>query len=249
MTRVSTEHLAELFVEVADTLVAEFDVIEYLAMVTGHAAAISQADAAGLLLADPEGRLQFMAASLESAKLLELFQVQNDEGPCHDCFRDGVAVVHTDLGDATVRWPLFAPRAVEAGFHSVHAYPLRHRGKVIGALNLFSSMAGHTSAVEERVIQALADVATIGVLQERAIHHGEILTEQLQVALNSRIAIEQAKGALAQLHAMDVDAAFEMLRGYCRRGHHRLVQVAHDVLMDPLSHPQLTTPRTDSHLP
>lgn len=249
MNNLSTERLAELFVEVADTLVDEFDVIEYLAMVTTHTADISQADAAGLLLVDAEGRLQFMAASLESAKLLELFQVQNAEGPCQDCFREGSPVMDTDLSAATTRWPLFAPRAVAAGFHSVHAFPLRHRGRVIGALNLFSSAVGHVPAVDERVIQALADLATIGLLQERAIHHGEILTEQLQLALNSRISIEQAKGALAQLHAVDVDVAFDMLRGYSRRGHHRLVDVAHAVLADPTSHPELTTPTTDSHGP
>ncbi len=240
MTSVPAGLLAKVFVEVADTLVDEFDLIEFLEMVTRNTARISQADAAGLLLADQEGQLQFMAASRESARLLELFQVQSREGPCQDCFRDGVPVLNTDLAQASARWPLFAPRAVEAGFGAVHAFPLRHRGTVIGALNLFSTSPGPIPAAEAELVQALADVATIGLLQERAIHHAEILSEQLQVALSSRISIEQAKGALAQMHGIGVDEAFDMLRKYARRGHHRLVDVAQALLTDPQQHPELT---------
>lgn len=237
---IAVEQLAQTFVEIADTLVDDFDVIEFLEMVTRRSAQMSHTSSAGLLLADPHGGLQFMAASQESVKLLELFQLQNHEGPCLDCFRFGAPVVNTDLTQAHTRWPLFAPRAVSAGFRSVHAFPLRHRQTVIGAMNLFGTDVGRLDTADVRIIQALADVATIGLLQERSIRAGEILTEQLQGALNSRTTIEQAKGALARIHDIDVDAAFILMRGYARSNHHRLSDVAHAVVTDPASHPGLT---------
>ncbi|MFC7485309.1 ANTAR domain-containing protein [Knoellia sp. CPCC 206453] len=234
------EKLAEIFVELADTLVDDFDVIEFLEALTKQTAAVSSSASVGLLLADPHGQLQYMASSAESVMLLELFQLQYREGPCLDCFRMGQAVVNTDLRTANERWPLFAPRAIEAGFQAVHAFPLRHRHKVIGALNLFSTATGRLGPADMRIIQALADVATIGLLQERALRNSEILSEQLQGALNSRIVIEQAKGALARMHGIDVDSAFVLMRDYSRRRNHRLSDVAHAVIADPKSHRGLT---------
>ena len=137
MTAVPAERLADVFVEVADTLVDEFDLIEFLQMVTSRTAELVEAAATGLLLADHQGQLQFMAASEEGTKLLELFALQNHEGPCLDCFRTGRPVTNADLAAAADRWPLFAPRAVEAGYRSVHAIPLRLRSDTVGALNLF----------------------------------------------------------------------------------------------------------------
>ena len=239
---IAAEQIAETFVEIADTLVEDFDLIDFLHLVTSRTAQLSNAVSAGLLLSDPHGRLQFMAASQESVKLLELFQLQNEEGPCLDCFRTGRPVVNTDLERATASWPLFAPRAVAVGFRSVHAFPLRHRSRVIGAMNLFGNEIGELDAADVRIIQALADVATIGVLQERTIRGGEILTEQLQSALNSRITIEQAKGSLARTRNIHVDAAFDLMRQYARRNHLRLSDVAREVVMSPAMHPQLTDP-------
>ncbi len=236
---IATSRLAEVFVEVADTLVDDFDVIEFLELVTRHTAEVSQAASAGLLLADPNGQLQYMASSAESVRLLELFQLQYQQGPCLDCFRTGAPVVNTDLTEADERWPVFAPRAVAAGFQSVHAFPLRHRRRVIGALNLFSTDTGRFEPTDVRIIQSLADIATIGLLQERTVRSAEILTEQLQGALNSRITIEQAKGVLSRTHHIDVDAAFELMRAYSRRNHHRLSDVAREVVTDPGQHPEL----------
>jgi GAF domain-containing protein len=238
---IAVEHLAEVFVEVADILVDDFDVIEFLESVTRHAAEVSGTSSAGLLLTDPHGQLQYMASSTTSVKLLELFQLQYHEGPCLDCFRTGAAVVNTDLHQAGQRWPLFAPRAVEAGFQSVHAFPLRHSQKVIGALNLFGTGLGRLEPTDVRIIQCLADIATIGLLQERTQRSAEILTEQLQMALNSRISIEQAKGVLARTHGVSVDSAFELMRDYARGNHHRLSDVARAVVTDPGGHPDLTT--------
>jgi GAF domain-containing protein len=230
-----------MFVEFADTLVVEFDLIEFLQMVTIHASELVGSAAAGLLLADPQGVLQFMAASDERTELLELFQVQSQEGPCQDCFRQAAPVVNADLRDAADRWPQFAPRAVAAGFRSVHAFPLRLRQEVIGALNLFGNDAGRMEPGDVRTVQALADVATIGLLQERAVRRGEVLSEQLQGALNSRVAIEQAKGAIAQMRSCSVDEAFTLLRSYCRNHNLRLSDVALAVVTDPTRIPGLTT--------
>lgn len=233
MTTLPAERIAEVFVEVADTLVDEFDLIEFLQMVTARTSELVGAAAAGLLLADPAGRLQFMAASDEQTELLELFQLQAREGPCQDCFQTGVAVSAADLGETESVWPAFAPRAVAAGFRSVHAFPLRLRQQVIGTLNLFGPDVGLMETADVNVVQALADVATIGLLQERAVHRGELLAEQLQNALNSRVIIEQAKGAIAQIHGCSVDEAFTMLRAYCRNHGLRLGVVALTVLTDP----------------
>lgn len=228
------------FVEIADTLVDEFDLIEFLQMVTIRASDLVGTSAAGLLLADHRGRLQFMAASNEQSEILELFQVQTEEGPCQDCFRTGIPVTNEDLTAAGGKWPLFAPRAVAAGFRSVHAFPLRLRKQVIGALNLFGNDPGNMDPDDVLVVQALADVATIGLLQERAIQRGAVLTEQLQGALNSRVIIEQAKGAIAQRHTITVDEAFELMRNYARQHNIRLGDLANRILGGPEEEPDLT---------
>jgi GAF domain-containing protein len=243
MTTVSAERLANVFVEVADTLIDEFDLIDFMHMIAERTAELIGAPAVGLLLADQHGRLEFLAASDENTKLLELFQVQNREGPCLDAFRTATPVVNADLADAGVRWPRFAPRATAAGFRSVHAFPLRLRSEVIGALNVFGDQPGSTlEDADVPIVQALADVAAIGLLQERAVRRGEILTEQLQGALNSRIVIEQAKGAFAQARGTSVDTAFTQMRNYARRTNRRLGDVAYAIVTDPASLADLTNP-------
>jgi GAF domain-containing protein len=243
MTTLSAERLARVFVEVADTLVDEFDLIDFMHMLADRTAALVNASAVGLLLADQRGRLEFLAASDENTKLLELFQVQNHEGPCLDAFNTATPVINANLAEAGTRWPRFAPRATAAGFRSVHAFPLRLRSEVIGALNVFGSQSGSTLDENDvPIVQALADVAAIGLLQERAIRRGELLTEQLQGALNSRIVIEQAKGAVAQARGVSVDEAFALIRGYARRTNRHLVDVAHTIVGDAASMPELSRP-------
>jgi AmiR/NasT family two-component response regulator len=233
MTAVSANRVARVFVEVADTLVDEFDLIAFFQMLTARIADVLDASPVGLLIADRRGRLEFMAASDETVEHLELFQAQNQEGPCLDAYRRGQAVVNEDLRLAVDRWPSFAPRAVAAGYRSVHAFPMRLRAERIGALNVFStSVGGRLEGGDVQVVQALADVASIGLLQERAIRRGEILSEQLQGALNSRIIVEQAKGALAQAGGITVDEAFERIRSYSRNTNQRLVDIARVIVTD-----------------
>jgi GAF domain-containing protein len=241
MTIVSAQRLATIFVEVADTLVDEFDLIDFLHMLTDRAASLVDAAAVGIVLADPRGRLEFMAGSNENVTLLELFQLQNHEGPCLEAFRTGHPVINVDLGAAGGRWPRFAPRATALGFQAVHAFPLRLRQQVIGAMNVFGvTKGGDFHDTDVAVMQALADVAAIGLIQERAIRRGEVLTEQLQGALNSRVVIEQAKGAVAQARGVSVDEAFASIRSYARSNNRRLTDVAHTIVAGPATAEQLT---------
>jgi GAF domain-containing protein len=221
--------LAEAFVGLADTLVAEYDVHDLLHRLTTGSVELLPVDAAGLMLSDQRGNLQVMSSSTEQARLVELVQLQADEGPCLDCFRTSRQVATADLAGPT-RWPRFAPQAVAAGYRAVHALPLRLRSETIGVLNLFRTEPGTLVSDDLRIGQALADVATIGILQERALRHKEILAEQLQGALNSRVVIEQAKGVLAERHGVDMAAAFALLRSHARSTNRRLSDVARDVV-------------------
>jgi GAF domain-containing protein len=221
--------LTDVFVEMADTLVDDFDVIDFLHVLAERCVELLGISAAGLLLTDQRDALQVVAASSERTRLLELFQLQTDQGPCVDCFRTGQPVSVSDLA-RTSRWPRFVAAATEVGFAAVHAVPMRLRTEVIGALNLFDSEPGALDEGTLRIGQALADVATIGLLQQRAIRHRDALTEQLQHALNSRILIEQAKGVLAERLQLDVADAFALLRNSARSQNRRLSELAHAVV-------------------
>ena len=218
--------LSETFVELTDTMVADFDVIDFLQVLTDRSVQLLEVSAVGLLLADPRGELRVVAASSEAARLLELFQLQNDQGPCLDCFRSGQPVHAADMTSAAVRWPRFAPAAQQAGFAAVQALPMRLREQVIGALNLFRATPGGFDPAGIRIGQALADVATISLLQERSMRHSDTINEQLQTALNSRVVIEQAKGKLAERHGLDMNDAFSVLREHARTRNLRLSELA-----------------------
>jgi transcriptional regulator with GAF, ATPase, and Fis domain len=220
------ELLAETFVELTDTMVADFDVIDFLHVLTDRSVQLLDVSAAGLLLADPRGELRVVAASSEAARLLELFQIQNDQGPCLDCYRTGEPVEADDLTEAAWRWPRFTAAAIGAGFAAVQALPMRLREQVVGALNFFRSDPGALSPADVRVGQALADVATIGLLHERSMRRSDTLNEQLQTALNTRIVIEQAKGKLAERLGVDMDQAFSLLRDFARARNLRLSDLA-----------------------
>jgi GAF domain-containing protein len=219
--------LSATFVELTDTMVDDFDIIDFLHVLTSRSVELLGVSAAGLLLADARGELRVVAASSEAARLLELFQLQSDHGPCLDCFRSGHPVGATDLS-ADQRWPEFAAAAGEAGFSAVQALPMRLRDQVIGALNLFRATAGAFDADAVHVGQALADVATISLLNERSIRRSDTLNEQLQTALNSRVIIEQAKGKLAERLGIDVNLAFTVLREQARNSNQRLSDLARD---------------------
>jgi transcriptional regulator with GAF, ATPase, and Fis domain len=236
--------LTEAFVSLADTLVTDFDVIDLLHRLCSDSVTLLPVDAAGLMLSDQRGTLRVVSSSTEQAHLVELFQLQANEGPCLDCFHTSQQVVSADLGHEA-RWPRFVAHARQAGYRAVYALPLRLRSETIGGLNLFGSTPGELSGHALRVGQALADVATIGILQERAVRRHEVLAEQLQGALNSRVIIEQAKGMLAERGRIDLAQAFALLREHARSRQQRLSDLARDVVngatvLDALLDPRQT---------
>jgi GAF domain-containing protein len=231
------QRLAKTFVELADTLVADFDVIDFLQVVTSRAVELLDVAAAGVVLADHSGALVTVAASDERARLLELFEIQNDEGPCRDCYRQEAAVVNVDLDRARELWPRFAPRAISAGFGSANAVPLRLRNQVIGSLNLFHAGPGGLDSEQLPLAQAMADAATIGILQQRTIRHGEVVAGQLQAALTSRVVIEQAKGVLAERLQISTDDAFGLLREASRSRNRLLSDLAREITSGAASLP------------
>jgi len=227
--------LGRTLVELADTLVDDFDVVELLTLVTDRCVEVLDVAAAGIMLAAPDGTLRVMASSSDAMRLLELFELQSEQGPCLDCYRTGRAVVNEDLMMTNGRWPRFEVEAIGAGFHAVHALPMRLRGTVIGALNLFHLQPGRMDEPDVAAAQAFADMATIALIQHRSVRDAQIVNEQLQNALNSRIVIEQAKGMVAERAGLDMAAAFSMLREHARVNNLRLADVAHGVIVGSIS--------------
>lgn len=222
--------LARTLVELADTLVDDFDVVDLLTRLASRCVEALDVEAAGIMLAGPDGHLRVMASSSETMRVLELFEVQAQEGPCLDSHGTGLAVVNQDLASVGVRWPRFAAEALAAGFRSVHALPMRLRGSVIGALNLFRTGTGVMIAADIEIAQAFADVATIAILQHRAKLEAQIINEQLSHALNSRVVIEQAKGMLAERLDLDMEQSFNALRNHARNHNLRLADLAESVI-------------------
>ncbi len=221
------QRLGEVFVSLADTLVADYDVIDLLYELTSVCVELLAVDTAGLMItADGEGSLKTVASSHERTELLELFELQANEGPCLDAFHTGEPISCTDLSEDAERWPTFSPHAYSQGYRSVQARPLRLRATVIGALNLFGEQPGPIPETDLYTAQALADIATISIIKDRSATTKAALVEQLQTALNSRVLIEQAKGVLAERHGIAVEEAFARLRNHARSHGARLTDVA-----------------------
>jgi GAF domain-containing protein len=232
--------LLAAFIEFADTIVDEYDVVEFLHRLAMRCVELVHATEAGIMLADHDGTLHYVASSSERMRLIELFELQHEQGPCLDAYRDGIAV-HTSLStEAFERWPRFAPHAQEVGFESVAALPMRLRSEVIGALNIFSSRPEPLGIEDQQVAQALADIATIGILQERALHDARLVTSQLEGALESRIVIEQAKGIVAERNQVSIDTAFTLLRTYARSHNELLSKTAAEIVVGNLATDALT---------
>jgi transcriptional regulator with GAF, ATPase, and Fis domain len=224
------QDLAHTFVELADTMVAEFDLVEFLHVLADRSVELLTANAAGIMLADRRGNLSCLASTSEELRLIELFELQNAEGPCLDAFHSGQQVVNVDVTEATRRWPRFAAEATAAGFQSAHALPLRLHGRVIGAINLFSTQHSTLSDEDIEVGQALADVATIGLLSQTVNSQEAVIAGTIEQAVNGRIAIEQAKGVLAHDLTLEMDQAFDLIRSAARQRGEKVVDVAQGII-------------------
>jgi transcriptional regulator with GAF, ATPase, and Fis domain len=229
------EWLARTFIELADTLVADFDVIDLMCVLVERCAELLESTEVALALADARGQLRALASTTERMRVLELIEIQSDEGPCRDCFRSGEPVLNRRLAQADDEWPRFATQVRAAGFQMAHALPLRLREDTIGAMNIFDTRLRELTSLEVNLVQALADAATIAILQERTVRHGAQLARQLQVALNSRIVIDQAKGVVAERLHLGMDEAFALIRAYARSARIRLSEVASSIVAGTLS--------------
>ncbi|WP_110207268.1 GAF and ANTAR domain-containing protein [Nocardioides daejeonensis] len=236
------QRLTRVFVELADTLVDEFDALDFLSTLTERSVELLNADAAGVILIDRHSVLHVVASTTDQAQLLELLELQNDEGPCLDCLQTGRPVINVGAEQTRSRWPRFSEALSDVGFQSAHAIPLRLRDSVLGAMNLFCSSDSRLSDVDAAVGQALADIATIGLLQERAARQSGLIAEQLQLALNNRVLIEQAKGVLMASADLDVDRAFQLMRDYSRRNSQAVKDVARRVVDRALTADDLRRP-------
>jgi GAF domain-containing protein len=221
--------LARAFVRLADTLASDFDIVDFLHGLSADSVEILRAAAAGVMLADARGGLRLIASSDERMRLLELFELQGAQGPCLDAYATGRAL-QANAADSLARWPVFAEQASSAGFRLMCAVPLKVRTDVIGALNLFRGSDEPFTGTEMEIAQAMAEMAAIGLIQERALSERNLLAAQLQAALNSRVIIEQAKGMVAEYQSVTVDEAFVLLRNYARYHNRKLSEVAGDVV-------------------
>jgi GAF domain-containing protein len=213
--------------------------VDFLQTLTERCVKLVDTDAAGLMLDDQRGNLRVVAYTDESARLLELFELQKAEGPCLDCFATGQVIANVDLTASRSRWPVFTEAALGSGFAYSHALPLRLRRQVVGALNLFTVERRALTDDHLAVAQGMADIATISLLHERALRDQFVLAEQLQTALHSRIVIEQAKGVLSARAAISVSEAFRRLRTHARRTGEQLTTVAEAVVTGSLDHGDL----------
>jgi GAF domain-containing protein len=229
------QRLMETFVELADTLVDDYDVIDFLQLLAERCVELMEASEAGVMLADSLGNLRHAACSNERMRIVEVFELQLEQGPCFDAYRLNEPVLCATPEEAARRWPRFAPHARDAGLVSVAALPMRLRTTVIGALNVFCARPIALTEDDLRIAQALADIATIGILQERAISDARMVSSQLEAALQSRIVLEQAKGIVAEHNGINVDRAFALMRGYTRAHNRLLVQTARDIIAGTLA--------------
>ena len=236
MTGLNREkRIVSTFVTLADSLVVGFDVVELLQTLVDTCTDVLEVSAAGIMLADDHGELSVLVSTSEAGNLVELIQLSTGSGPCVDSYRKGVVVSIPDVEAIGHDWPDFTAAAVAQGFHSVHAVPLRLRSDVIGTMNLFGMGKIALNAEDASVAQGLADVATIAILQERAVKEHSIAREQLQGALDSRVIIEQAKGVISQLRDINMDEAFALLRQHARSNHLQIREVSEQVVSRSLT--------------
>ncbi|MEO5901135.1 MAG: GAF and ANTAR domain-containing protein [Ilumatobacteraceae bacterium] len=233
--------LLDTLVGLADNLVDDFDIVELLTLLSYRCVEALDVTAAGIMLASPTGELRVIASSSETMRILELFEQQTAEGPCQDCYRTGELVVDVSLTETTTRWPRFTPRATHAGFQFVSALPMHLRDQTLGALNLFRAADTPLLAADVRAAQALADVATIAILQHRVASATHVVNDQLQGALNSRLVIEQAKGMLSERGGVTLDDAFGQLRRYARNHNRRLADICNDFIHGTIATASLNT--------
>ena len=227
--------LGAVYISLADADASDTSAVDGMREIVLAAQSIDGVTEASILLADDTGSLAVMATSSTRAEMLEVLQLADDGGPCVECFQTGEVVRVDDLGVADEKWSALQRSATVFGIRSILAVPLRLRGETIGTLSLFSELLGGVTERDVALAHALADVATIGILQARSTGRYEEIQSQLTAALESRVLIEQAKGMISGARRITVDQAFVRLRDHARSNNMRLQEAARLVVERSLS--------------
>lgn len=222
--------VSELYVRLSDTLVSGYDVSEFLQMLVEGCKDVLEVDVVGVLLEKRDGELSVSAASDEEMRTLEALELQTRGGPCFDAYTQQQQVVVEDLEACRDRWPQFVEKALDLGFRCGHAFPLRRREDTLGALDMYKEAPAPFTEDDVHLAQSLADIATIAIVNQRTVRDAEILAEQLQTALHSRVLIEQAKGVLAGREGISPEEAFDRIRRHCRNSHETMRDVSRQVV-------------------
>ncbi|MGW0903191.1 ANTAR domain-containing protein [Streptomyces sp. NPDC002853] len=239
------QHIARTFVELADTLVEDFDVIDFLHQMTVRCQELLDVTDAAVFLAHPNLNLHSPAPCDPSPALQDVVDAACRQGPAVDAHRTTRPVASLRLVDAAARWPQFTPHLLNAGYTLATALPMRLRQDNIGSLLLLHTGDRALNPDDLALAQALADAATIGLIQARTIRQQHTVNEQLHGALQSRIIIEQAKGVLAARSNVTLNQAFDVLRRYARQHRILLSRVARDVIESGLT-PAISSARTQA---
>lgn len=205
------------------------DVAGSLAYIISSCQDVLDVDAVGVMVASRSARLQLLAASTHRAAELELHQSQIDEGPCVDAAADGVSVALSDQEAICRRWPIFGPAMIEAGFSAVHSAPLRVGSGQLGAMALFRRDPVPFDEAEDGAAQAYADLVTRAVTGRPDVAPEDV-AELVERALAGRVAIERAKGVVAQTSDVDLAEAYERVREKAAREGRTLTAAAADLI-------------------
>lgn len=232
--------LAETLVELADTSASEFVDTEYLRTLASRLRILLAPAEIGLIIGAERGRPRLAAATSDRTRDLVTFELQHDDGPCVRAYRNGETVLNQDVSGAEQPWPRFAEKARAVGVRFASALPMRRHADIVGAVGILDARGSTVSAQDIALARTLAEAATIGLRQQRALEVSTQRSTQLQHALDSRIVIEQAKGMVAARLGLSLGEAFGLLRDHSRQHNERLAEVAAKVIRQELFMPEDT---------
>ena len=221
------DHLGRALGAVLDP---SLDVLDAMDRVIDACVRFTSATEAGVVLADADGSLNVIASSSERTSDAEEAQLGTDEGPCLDCYRSGTTIDVPDVSTHEAEWPTFARTMRERGLVGTFAEPIRLRAATIGSLCVF---ADHGRGHDDRdvvLLQLLADAASAALARQRGTGPLRTLDEQVEDAIEARVTVEQAKGALAHRRGVRIDEAFQLIRRAGQGAGRGIREVAEDIV-------------------
>jgi GAF domain-containing protein len=227
---VDQSRLLEVLSGFAHTMTGDYELSDVLYRLTDDVTQVLDVAGAGIAFADDEGRLRYATASNDTVTALEQVQERHQQGPCAEAFRTQEPVMIADISKRA-EWVDYRSVAQELGILSAAGIPLSLASERFGALNLYDSRVREWSLEEIALARVLADMAA-GYLVQSRLQDTRRLAEQLQMALDNRVVIEQAKGMLSAALGISVDEAFDRLRRHSRNTNTSLRSLAASVVDD-----------------